>query len=662
MKKFLATLIAALVVFTSVTPSIAYAKFKGYDEDKQVHSEVDYEDMEFTGYDGHSLRETIENMETKMSDAKNGDDIIMYYEIIIDEIDIFATQLALCNIEYYKDVNGEYAEARLELTSMWSELVDAAIIAVREALKSPCGDALKEHLDDEELVEDFLDYEDMTERELELSVLGNELVQEYNSAMQVNYTVTVDGREWDLASAEMALADKEIDQDTYYTIALEVSKARNKVASDIYARLVNVKNESARINDYENYAVMAYEDLYNRDYTTEDAKKLYDYTKKYVVPARGSVYQNIMLMLTEETQDVFDRYVMTGDELVELTEPYIKKVDPNLGDAFDYLKKYHTYEMDHSTTKAQIGYTTTLYKYGCPFIFNAPDGSYYDIETFIHEFGHYNNSFHNDGRCLYDTTNMDVAEIHSQGLELLMMEYFDEIYGDAYGDLVREIILYNMLCSVIDGCTYDEFQNEVFSYPGEITPQECNRIFRRISTEYGNIYQSEGDEAYDWVQVSHTFESPLYYISYGTSALAALDIFMMAQEDRKDAIEQYMNLTTYGLDTKFCELLETVDLPDIFEEEVLKGICDSVVEYSTSLMQQNPETQKMIKLGWTVIIVALVVIVAIIALIIILIVVHVKKKKRKAAALAEAQDMTFNAPTDTMGSEAADGEEDGNSN
>ena len=229
MKRFIAALIAALVVFTSITPSLAYAKFKGYDEDNQVHSEVAYEDMIFKGYDDHFLRDTLESMETKMADPKNGDDIIMYYEIIIDEIDIFATQYALCNIEYYKDVTGEYADTRLELSSMWSELVDASIIAIREALKSPCGDALKAHIDDEELVEDFLDYEDMTERELELSVLCNELVQEYNSAMQENYTVTVDGKEWDEESVEVAAANEEIDRAAYTAIYFELKKARNKV-------------------------------------------------------------------------------------------------------------------------------------------------------------------------------------------------------------------------------------------------------------------------------------------------------------------------------------------------------------------------------------------------------------------------------------------------
>ncbi len=658
MKKFIATLLAALLIITSTTPTLVYAKFKGYDEDAQVHSEVAYEDMVFTGYDGHVLREMCENMEEKMSDAANGDDIVMYYEIIVDEIDIFATQLALCNNEYYKDVNSEYADERLELTSMWPELVDGAIIAIREALKSPCGDTLKKHINDEELVDEFLDYEDMTERELELSVIYNELVQDYNSAMQVNYTVNVDGREWDAESIDEAAANRQIDADTYYAVILELSKAKNKVASDIYARIVNAKNESARINGYDNYAELAYVDVYNRDYSTEDAKKLYSYTKKYMVDARNMVYQNIQRILTVETQDVFSRYLMTDEKLVELVEPYIKKVDPHLGDSFDYLKKYHTYEMDYSEKKTNVGYTTSLYKYGCPFIFNAPDGSYYDIETFIHEFGHYNNAFHNDGHCLFDTNNTDVAEIHSQGLELLMMEYFDEIYGEDYGDVVRQIILYNMLSSVIEGCVYDEFQNEVYSHPGDITAQECNRIYRRVSGSYGNEFSHEGDEAYDWVNVSHTFESPMYYISYATSALAALDIFMMAQKDREDAVEQYMNLTTYGLQTEFCELLEKVKLPNLFEEDVIKGISESVIAYSTSLIEQDtdtPDKAEGTKDGsWIVpvVIASIVVVIALVAVAIVL----TNRKKKKAAALEGAQDMDLTEPAEKTDSGETDGE------
>ncbi|MCR5584687.1 MAG: hypothetical protein K6F63_04545 [Lachnospiraceae bacterium] len=656
MRRILAGFLATILFVATIAPSVAFAKFKGYGEDGQEHSGINYEDMVFAGYDGKELRKIIDDMNTKMKDAKNGEAIVSDYEKIIVEFDIFATQYALNNVRYYSNpLIEEYAEINLEMSSLWTELADATLIAIREALKSPCADALKKHINDEELVEDYLDYEDMTERQHELVTIGNELVQEYDKSQSTEYSVEYNGETWTKSEAEAAYAAGEIDDVAYSQINLLASQARNEVEAGIYAKLVNVKNEQARIDGYDNYAEMAYEDVYNRDYTTDDAKNLYAYTKKYLVPMEGKLYECFYSEAILVVDKMFGGYLMEDEALVDLVEPYVGEVHKGLTEAYTYLKDNHTYEMDYLDTKMGVGYTTSLYQYGCPFIFNCPSGSYYDIETLIHEFGHYNNAYHNDVNCLLDPTNMDVAEIHSQGLEMLMFEYFNEIYGEDTANAVRFATLYNMLNSVIEGCLYDEFQNEVYSYPGEITAAECNRIFRRLSTEYGYNYGNDLDEAYDWVNVSHTFQSPMYYISYATSALAAFDIFALAQKNRKDAVDLYMTLTTYGLDTPFCELLDTVGLPDIFEEKTIKNIANELDSYSTGLYA----TGSAMKLGVKVLVgfaIAFVVIVAIIVVVIVLVVKKNKKKRLAAAAAAEAAAVTVN---DAVGSEIAESADDG---
>lgn len=646
MKKFIATIITAVMVVTMANPVIALASFKGYGEDGQTHSEVAFSDMEFEGYDGENLRKILDDMEAKRGDAKNATAIVEDYKAISKEFDTFATQYALNNIRYYGNpLIEEYAEIDLELSSLWTELADATMIGIREALKSPCGDALKAYIDNEELVEDYLEYEDMTERQMELSVIGDKLVQEYDESEQKTYTAELNGREWTAYDAEEAYYNEEIDQETYYAISLEISRKRNAVEAEIYAKLVNAKNESARIDGYRNYAEYAYKDVYNRDYSLDDAKRLYSYVKKYFVPLADRLYTYYYSTAVLVADSIYSDYVMEDEELVDLIEPYVAKVDTGLVEAYDYLKKYHTYEMDHSQTKIQAGYTTSLYQYGCPFIFNCPDGSYYDVETLIHEFGHYNNSFHNDVSCLEDMTNMDVAEIHSQGLEMLMLDYFDDIYGQQNASAVRFATLYNLVSSVIQGCLYDEFQNEVFAYEGEITATECNRIFRRLAEEYGQKYGNDLDEAFDWVQVNHTYHQPLYYMSYATSALASFDIFALAAKDRKGAIDLYMTLTTYGLNTPLCELLETVGLPDIFEEETIKTIVSDIDKYSDDIYKGGDTY----KLGVKIIIGFIVVVLVIIAVIVLLIVLHIKKKKKKRALAAAAEQTVYD--TDTMGSE-----------
>lgn len=108
-------------------------------------------------------------------------------------------------------------------------------------------------------------------------------------------------------------------------------------------------------------------------------------------------------------------------------------------------------------------------------------------------------------------------------------------------------------------------------------------MFRELSLEYGYTYYDTEEEAYDWVDVPHTFSSPMYYVSYGTSALAALDIWTIALEDRQAGIDKYMELTTYGLTTTYCELLEKCGLKSIFEEGTIQEIAQAVSDYSSAL-------------------------------------------------------------------------------
>ena len=53
----------------------------------------------------------------------------------------------------------------------------------------------------------------------------------------------------------------------------------------------------------------------------------------------------------------------------------------------------------------------------------------------------------------------------------------------------------------------------------------------------------------------------------------------MSIEDRQAGVDCYMNVTTYGWDTGYRELIEDVSLPDIFEEGNIEDICISVRDY-----------------------------------------------------------------------------------
>lgn len=575
-KAVLSLMLAGLVVF-QVLP--VQAQTQWYDDSDIVRADISYEDMEYVGYDPAYAYTLIEEMRTLSQEPGNEEQINTNYDLMGMELDKMYTQQALNEIRYYRDVNNEeYASIDTELQQIYRDVVDQFLQVVRDVLGTEYRESFGAHIGDEEMVEDYLDYEDMTEELQALLDEENALEQQYDQASMAEYTVTVKGQKWTEASYNEAI--EELTWREMLAISTALDRAKNEAICPIFLDLVKNRNARAQIYGYDNYAEYAYTDLYNRDYTIEEIKSVYAAVKEYIVPVLSEVEERVY---AGNLNDLLYMDYLTEDYVIEVVGRHMGDIDPALAEVYQYMVDHHLYDIDYDPNKMNVGYTTTLYEYQEPFIFNTPDYSYYDLETMIHEFGHYNEAFHAGTTLITDVTNMDVAEIHSQGLELLYLKYADDVYGEGLGDTARQMVLYQMLYSVIDGCLYDEFQNAVFAADHDMTEGEVNQLFRRLSEEYGYVYYDTEDAAYDWVDVPHTFSSPMYYVSYGTSALAALDIWTIAQEDRQAGIDKYMELTTYGLTTTYCELLEKCGLKSIFEEETIREIAQAVADYSSAL-------------------------------------------------------------------------------
>ena len=72
--------------------------------------------------------------------------------------------------------------------------MDRFLQTVRDVLCTDYRESLGAHIGDEEMVEDYLDYEDMTEELQALLDEENALEQQYDQASMAEYTVTVKGK------------------------------------------------------------------------------------------------------------------------------------------------------------------------------------------------------------------------------------------------------------------------------------------------------------------------------------------------------------------------------------------------------------------------------------------------------------------------------------
>lgn len=603
---------------------------------EKEHLPVDFADMDYTGYDPSVLRAALAALEElaaspaiRTEDAKVRTQVETLYRQILSELDDLTTQSALIGIRY--DANGADQAAAAEaaaLAQLSAQLFDQCFQTLALLADTPCRDIL-ERDGGEDIVEELLAYQAMTDREAALFEEEERLVQAYDRCTAQPVQITVDGRVW---TAETLENDETLDDETWWEIAALLEREQNRTAGEIFLQLVRVRTEIARENGYQSYADYAYQLLYDRDYTLEEIRSVRQAAKKYWVPLEAALAD----ALTQRELRALDaRTQVSGEAILDALQPCMGRIDPELGETFAFMRQYHLYDIAPSGSKLPVGYTAALPSYGTAFIFNCPYGDYQDYSTLIHEFGHFNEAFHSVEHDLWASFHIDVGEIHSQGLEVLFTAYADELFGPEGGRAFYWSTISNMVSSVLEGCMYDEFQEAVYREP-DLTLEEVNRLFKDISEEYGYLYEDGQEESFFWVEIPHNFQSPLYYISYATSALSALDLWLMSLEDWDEAVDIYLDLAAMGMRRPYRETVETVGLRDIFRGQTVRLLAEEIQD-RLEAEGRAPGGGAAAVLLWAGVGGGAILICAVIAMAVIL-------RRRRAAALAQASETPWEIP------------------
>ncbi|MEZ4357475.1 MAG: hypothetical protein R2876_02435 [Eubacteriales bacterium] len=546
------------------------------------HSDVDFSDMKYVHYDTTDFYNNLEEINSLCTENGKTTKVTNLYEELLAMLDDIATQYNICQIYYYKDVNSEYYATELEYSyGIYLDTVDDLAQTTKALLNSEYSDVIAEKVG-EDMIEEITQYEPLTDEQEELLEKIHQLQQDYNKAITKDYTFIVDGEEYTLQKYYEE-ADS-ITREQALKIVNSYYKTVNEETGEIYIELVDSETQYAKTYGYDSYADYAYENIYYRDYDTTQIKAFYDSVKKYIVPLYKELDEDWDYDKIEELYS----FSYDKEQLLSLIKDHIGDISSEMEEAFNYMEDYNLYDFDYSDTKSDIGFTVELNSYNEPFIFYSPSGSYYDVKTLIHEFGHYNSAYYNMTHVLCEKLNYDLSEVHSQGLEMLYLYYYDDMFGEN-ADIVRDRLIYDMISSIVEGCMFDEFQVAVYNAP-DMTLDEINLLYEDISSEYGIDYTSDNEYLkYIWVDVSHNFESPMYYISYATSAVAAFNIWEKSLDDRDGAIDTYLKLVSSGEGEDYLDVLEECSLNNMLDDNNIKCISETVAEYLGKTPEQKRE-------------------------------------------------------------------------
>ena len=641
-KRFFALLLSLAILLPALGVSAG-----AVDYPEKEHLPVDYADMVYTGFDDDALQAAFAELIQLSADGllkKNDfavrDRVEDLYQTILREYDILETQYYLIDLRRDADVTDEWAAAEsADFSDRFNYTMDQCQSALALIADSPYADILEQDAGKDK-VRSLLQYEPMTEEEAELHCREEELVQQYEGIMAREFTVTDDrGREW---TATDLYYDSTLTSRQYYDLLTRLEQGENEAVGPIFVELVALRTRLARLYGYDSYAEYAYTEIYNRDYTLSEIQEVYRQVKKVLVP----LYEQITDRAGDDIYSLDELPASTGEEILAAVEPYMDRVHPALGETFRFMREHHLYDIESTPNKNGVGYTIALPAYGSAFIFNSPYGGYQDWSTVIHEFGHFNETFHAAESDLWSDFSIDVGEIHSQGLEVLFIEYAEELFGSKGKGFGWNTLL-SMVDSVLDGCLYDEFQAAIYDDP-DMTLEEMNVLFDKLSQEYGYPDRGKG-EAYFWVEVPHNFQQPMYYISYATSALSAIDLYLMSLEDREGAVETYMELSALGMTRPYKAAVKQVGLRSIFRSGTVEKLAN---ELETQLKRSYPRSSDgrvprrdtsspVFPPAWALLILGLA---PATVLIIVLLIVVLRLSRKRRAGRQSADDLTSAGP------------------
>jgi len=490
------------------------------------------------------------------------------YDQVLEEMNVLITKANLSSVQY--DASGgaeEDAALYQELSAQQIRLSDQCYQVFAVMASSPYGGILDDSAG-EGTAQSLLGYAGLPE---ELSALYEEedlLVQSYDQIMSKGVPVLAEGRVW----TQESLKSADVDAETYQAVSQALMEERDRAAGEIYRRLLQLRTEMAAQEGYDSYADYAYEAVYGRDYSLEDVQPLREAAKEYLLPLQLRLLED---QSSQELRALSVRSRMNGEEVLDTIQPFIEDFDREMGETFAFMRRNHLYDIEYGEAKLSTGYTVALPVCGSAFIFNCPYGDYQDLSDMVHEFGHFNETFHNTCHDLWSVFNIDVGEIDSQALELMFTSYAGEIFGERYGEIYANVVLGNILDAVLDGCLYDEFQAAAYDNP-ELSVEELNRLFKELSEEYGYYYDNGVEEDSCWVKNAHSFQNPLYFISYATAALSALDLWFLYLDAPRQAKDIYLELSALSLSLPYRAAVEEVGLRDIFDAETIPALAETL--------------------------------------------------------------------------------------
>ncbi len=306
---------------------------------------------------------------------------------------------------------------------------------------------------------------------------------------------------------------------------------------------------------------------YNRDYTGEDIIRLNKAIKDILLPAYDELaltyltsyeHQNNIESITHDPFDIINRYAQ------KLSSPFAENAQK--------LIDQELFTICSDPDAADLSFTDIMPSQHSARIFIGDPYNRTDLlPDAIRQFGNFNAELEDDTPVFLYENNIDIAQLHSAGMQVLFLQFYDDIYGDM-SKFEKLRTVKELLDSVISGFLIGEFEYSVAIDSKDITPEEAVERFNELFSDYDYTYRLSDISSYP--------EKPGYCISCGVSALAALEMYDDVFNAPEKALERYKNIadvSCHTFDSSFRSALHEAGFKDVMTEEFITELADLVM-------------------------------------------------------------------------------------
>lgn len=457
---------------------------------------------------------------------------LLVYELTQEDVDEFYRLLEECEA---LSVLGEDMDA--------IDAAKEALDAQYEYIGAQCSISLIQHYSDtsnETLEQQYLDcFETYSQANNDYIEMTRRVYQSDSPAKEKLF------EDWTEADIAQLLAyEEEVSLLQQRNAEIEVeymTSTSDDVRIPLYIEFVQNNNKIAQIFGYENYYTYAYSLVYNRDYSSEELEKMRQFAGTYLIDVIDDAFNNFQTSFYNGLEAYKQNKVISFlyNDYTSIYPNYVEKYLSEMPESMQtHMNNMLTADSYFATSpNAKPGAFTTMIG-DRSYCFFGP--GYANNCTIIHEAGHYYASRYAD----LNSIPLDLAETHSQGNEWLFIHNLaDKMPADQYNAML-DYRLYNDIAMILVCLMVDEFEQQVYSADiSNFTAADFDAIMDNVCLRYCSLdYAAEYLVNMDYYWREVVVLQPVYYISYGVSSVAAMDLYTMAIEDFDAAVAAYQML------------------------------------------------------------------------------------------------------------------------